>query len=82
MNNKYQDIIDILQASTCAHLADCLDLIPEANLTAIQSMIDTKKRYCEEYKYPVVQDIVKLVEGNIEAPLYSEPYLETVNEGM
>lgn len=75
---NYKEIEELLQDSTCAHLADCLEMIPAHNLEAVQLMVTHLKKGGVQkaiYKYQVVQDIAALVSGHVSTPLFSQPFI-------
>lgn len=75
---KFSQIQEILFGTPYTHLADCLDILPEANVVAIDKMITahkeagTQKSVC---RYQVVQDVAALLDGHISSPLFSQSFL-------
>lgn len=76
---KFNQIKEILVDTFHNHLAECLDMVPEANLVAIDKMIQAHKDSGTQktvYRYQVVQDVAALLEGHISSPLFSQLFLE------
>lgn len=81
---KYNILKELLEDSTCAHLADCLEMIPVANLDALLELVVHHRRSNTQraiYRYQVIQDVAALLEGHINNPLFSQPFLAQAGSG-
>lgn len=73
-----QELHYYIMASAHTHLADCLELVPEANLIALYNMIcqlQSQKAYKKVIAMQVAEDISKIVEGKPELAEFSIPFL-------
>lgn len=71
-------ITKLLEEGISAHLADCLDMVPEENLNAICRMIREEIKAGQSrdvVRYQVEQDVAAFVGGNLKASLFSARYM-------
>ena len=78
LQEKQNDIAELLQQSTAPHLADCIDLVPQQHIISIYEMIrhyQATKIYKTVTRERVALDVAAILEGNTYRAIHSNPFL-------